>query len=278
MNADTHPGCKALSSPHITQVDLALQHTSSTLIRENPTALYMQIAALLREEISRDVYEPTGKLPSEAELVRRFAVSRITVRLALDLLVEQNIVERKQGKGTYVLNKQLRHGLDTLRSFHESLRIQGLNPDMRLLSSQLVELPASLQATFASDIHQALLIERLHLVKNQAIALGTSYLLAQLSEIPMTAIAQTPSYKIIEGLTGLLVTRADIAITAQVADEKHAKLLSMQVGMPLLVMKRTSFLSDGRCCDHSVFHIRPEHYEFVLSSFFKPNAAAKTSD
>lgn len=264
---------QALSSRIQTEMGCTLKQKSSPLVRENPTALYLQIAALLREEISRDIYEPTGKLPSEAELVRRFAVSRITVRLALDQLVEEKIVERKQGKGTYVANKQLRHGLDTLRSFHESLVIQGLNPQMQLLSRQMVDIPEPLFKTFGSNASKSLLIERLHLVDHQPIALGTSYLPEAVAVIDPESIEQKPSYKVIEEVTGLQVARADLAITAQLADERFAQMLNIEVGMPLLVMKRTSYLSDGSCCDYSVFHIRPEHYAFVLSSFFKANDA-----
>jgi GntR family transcriptional regulator len=248
-----------------------LKQKQSSLLRENPTSLYLQISSLLRDEISSGLYEPSGKLPSEAELVRRFDVSRITVRLALDQLVEEKIVERKQGKGTYVSNKQLRHGLDTLRSFHESLLVQGLKPEMKLLSRDMVETPEALSKSFPSEFRHLLLVERLHLVEGQPIAIGKSYLSPQVGEMDWHAFEKQPSYKAIETLTGLKVVKADLAITAQLADEKLAKLLETKSGMPLLVMKRTSYLSNGICCDHSVFHIRPEHYDFVLSSYFKLN-------
>jgi GntR family transcriptional regulator len=255
-----------------TKMDLMLKQPPSTLLRENPTSLYLQIAALLREEISSGLYEPSGKLPSEAELVKRFDVSRITVRLALDQLVEEKIVERKQGKGTYVSNKQLRHGLDTLRSFHESLVIQGLQPKMRLLSHQIVEIPETLKGAFGPNSDKNLLIERLHLVDDQPIALGESHLPAEVATMNMKAIEQQPSYMVIEAVIGLKVVRADLSITAKLADEKYAKLLEIEIGMPLLIMKRLSYLSNEVCCDHSVFYIRPEHYEFVLSSYFKLTA------
>jgi GntR family transcriptional regulator len=248
-----------------------LKHILPTLIRDNPTSLYLQIASLLREEISSGLYEPSGKLPSESELRTRFGVSRITVRLALDQLVEEKIVERKQGKGTYVFNKQLRHGLDTLRSFHESLLIQGLQPEMRLIGHQLVDIPETLKAVFTNDSKQTLLVERLHLVDGQPIAVGKSYLLAEVASVSRDTIEHQPSYLAIESVTGQKVVRADLSITAQLADEKYASLLQIKPGMPLLIMKRSSYLADNICCDHSLFHIRPEHYEFVVSSYFKLN-------
>jgi GntR family transcriptional regulator len=246
-----------------------LKSTPSPLIRENPTALYLQISSLLREEISSGLYEPSGKLPSEAELQARFNVSRITVRLALDQLVEEKIVERKQGKGTYVFNKQLRYGLDTLRSFHETLVIQGLKPEMRMLSHCVIDIPENLKSIFSAETTQSLFIERLHVVDNQPIAIGKSHLLAEVAAVSLDTIESQPSYKVIETVTGLKVERAELSITAQLADVKHAKALEISPGMPLLIMKRLSYLSNNTCCDHSIFYIRPEHYEFVLSSHFK---------
>ena len=231
--------------------------------------MYLQISSLLREEISSGLYNPSGKLPSEAELRKRFDVSRVTVRLALDKLTEENIVERKQGKGTFVYGKQLRHGLDTLRSFHESLVIQGLKPEMRLLSRTIVDIPDTLRSSPGVHTDQILLIERLHLVEGKPIALGKSYLPLEVETLSWEQTEKQPAYAILESLTGFRVARADIAITAQTADEKLSHALSMTSGMPLLVMKRLSYLENGACCEHSVFYIRPEHYEFVMSSYFK---------
>ncbi|HWU35623.1 MAG TPA: GntR family transcriptional regulator [Methylovorus sp.] len=244
----------------------------STLARENAAALYLQISSLLHEEISRGLYDPSGKLPSEAELCKRFAVSRVTVRLALDRLAEENVVERKQGKGTFVAGKQLRHGLDTLRSFHESLRIQGLNPEMRLIVRHIVNTPDNVRSALGVNMEKSLLLERLHVVDGEPVALGRSYLPVEVDSLSWEETEQQPTYAILESLTGLRVVRADIGISAQSADKELADILKISSGMPLLVMRRLSYLANEDCCDHSVFYIRPQHYEFVMSSYFKPVA------
>ncbi|WP_163369194.1 GntR family transcriptional regulator, partial [Klebsiella aerogenes] len=77
-------------------------------------------------------------------LEARFSVSRVTVRLALKMLTEQGIVERKQGKGTYVSGKKVAHGINVMRSFHESLKQQGLNASMRLLAKEQIPTPEPL--------------------------------------------------------------------------------------------------------------------------------------
>jgi len=245
---------------------------STSILRDSTTSLYEQIAHHLLAEIQRGDYEPNGKLPSEAELGERFGVSRVTVRLAVGKLSDDGVVERKQGKGTFVAAKQVRHGLDALRSFHEALLLQGLEPSMQVISHKLQPIPEALRGLFdAAD--DCLLLERLHFVDDEPIALGRSHLPVELASVVWTEVEHQPIYSILESTTGLAVTRADLAIRAQEADRSLASALNVKRGAALLVMERTSYFADGRCCDRTTFYIRPERYAFVLSGVFKSRPA-----
>jgi GntR family transcriptional regulator len=239
------------------------------LIRENISSLYQQIAAQLRAEIHQGQFEPTGKLPSEAALCARFGVSRVTVRLALGRLEEEGAVERKQGKGTYAAGKQLRHGLDHLRSFHESLLMQGLKAEMRLLSRDIVAAPADTASVMGDEQGRCLQVQRLHLVDGTPLAVGRSYLPARLT---WERIEKQPAYALLLELTGQAVARADLAIKVGHADAALALALAVAEGAPLLLMERSSYFADGTCCDKSQFYIRPERYEFVIKTSFEPGA------
>lgn len=241
------------------------------LQRENLTSLYEQIADTLRIEVQGGFYEPSGKLPSEAELGERFGVSRVTVRLALGRLEEEGIVERKQGKGTYATGKQVRHGLDALRSFHESLLMQGLAPAMTLLSKELVATPAPWRDRL--KVSRCLHVQRLHWVDDEPIALAHSYLVPELAAASWSDVESTPTYALLEQYLGRPVARADMSIRAQEADRALAHALRIKSGAALLVMTRTSYWADGVCCDCSTFYVRPERYEFVLSSGFSTRSA-----
>lgn len=237
-----------------------------TLQRESATSLYEQIAHQLLQEIHQGGFQPTGKLPSEAELVERFSVSRVTIRLALGKLGEDGVVERKQGKGTYVAAQQVRHDLDALRSFHESLLLQGLNPSMRLLDYREHSVPTELEGLLTGN---CLKVERLHFVDDEPIAFAVSYLVGDLGEVDWHAMSEVPLYSVLEQTTGRPVARADIAIRAREADKALAGYLDVKRGTALLVMERTSWFGDGQCCDRTTFFIRPERYAFVLSGVFK---------
>ena len=254
------------ANAHMRKTMLATQHT--LLSRENATSLYEQIAARLQEEMEAGVYDPTGRLPSESTLGERFGVSRVTVRLALDKLVNVGCVIRKQGKGSYVAGRQVRHGLDTLRSFHEALKAQGLNATMRLLEKKVVPLPAKLRPGFAPAL-KALFVRRLHLVDDEAVALGESYLPQRLDAYSWDDFERQPAYSLLRQHLGEGPARADLAIGAQAADEHIAQALQAPHGEALLVLRRTSYLASGACCDQTNFYVRPQRYEFVMSSTFR---------
>ncbi len=220
------------------------------------------------EEMEAGMFEPTGRLPSELEIGERFGVSRVTVRLALDKLVKEGTVVRKQGKGSYVAGRQVRHGLDTLRSFHESLKLQGLKASMQLLEKRVVVLPEDMRQRFAPAA-KGLFLQRLHLVDGEPVALGESYLPYKLHTYAWSEVEQRPAYSLLVDKMGEGPSRADIAIRALAADERMAKALKTSVGEALLVMRRTSYFVSGECCDHSHFYVRPESYEFVMSSTFR---------
>ncbi|CAI8850468.1 Transcriptional regulator, GntR family [Pseudomonas sp. IT-P44] len=82
-------------------------------------------------------------------------------------------------------------------------------------------------------------------------------------------VEHQPIYSILESITGIAVTRADLAIRAQEADESLASALHINRGAALLIMERTSYFTDGCCCDRTTFFICSERYAFVLSGVFK---------
>jgi GntR family transcriptional regulator len=245
-----------------------------TLLRDNATSLYEQIASTLRGEIEHGMYEPSGKLPSEAELSERFAVSRVTVRLAIGRLAADQLVERKQGKGTFATARRLQYPLGVLRGFYDSLARQGAAPQMTLLCMEERAVPADLERVFAAGVKGCVYLERLHSVDDEPIALAQTHMLPEARAISREQAATTPSYDMIESLPGWRIEGADMSITAVAAAAELARKLKVAKHAPLLVMKRTTRLTDQRVCESTLFHIRPEHYEFVVSSTLNATVVA----
>ncbi|WP_269502356.1 GntR family transcriptional regulator [Burkholderia sp. IMCC1007] len=237
-----------------------------TLVRDDTTSLYEQIATTLRDEIEQGVYEPTGKLPSEAQLSERFQVSRVTVRLALDRLTDARIVERKQGKGTFAVKQRLRHRLDVLRGLHDSIAEQGARARMELLRMEACDVPPGLRHVFVADVTRCIYLERLHWVDDEPIALAQTCLLPDAGTVTFEQAERMSTYEVLEGLLGWRIVDADLSVTAVGSPADVAERLRVAPCVPLLVLRRTSRVADGRTCESTVFHIRPERFDLVVRS------------
>lgn len=230
--------------------------------REAPTPLYAQIAATLRDEIRASRFEPSGRLPSEEELRTRFKVSRVTIRLALAELERDGLIDRRKGKGTFTQGKQVRHSLDLLRSFHESLKAQGFEATMRFIEAE---------ENIAHESRPGLSIRvvRLHLADGKPIAIGTSFLPASLAGQHWEALGNLPLYAIIEKQMGTAVATAEFSVGMGLADQRAARELLVAEGQPLLLLERSSYAANDDLLDLTIFQIRPEQYQFTVTSHYR---------
>jgi GntR family transcriptional regulator len=236
------------------------------ITRHNITPIYEQIAEQLRQEIGRGNYEPSGLLPSEAELRGRFDVSRVTVRLAIGRLAERGLVERQRGKGTFVKGKRLQHGLNALRGFHDALVLQGLDTDMRLLAAERRRLPRALRAAMHTRALDGLFVQRLHLVQGTPVALASTYLPPDSVDLSPAQLAERSSYAVIETLLGWPIERARLSIRVDPVSVATAKHLHMHKADSVMILERTSYVAGDKACEQTLFEIRPDRFEFVLDS------------
>ncbi len=105
-----------------------------SLQAESYSPLYAQLMRQIRQDIHRGVYPVGSRIPPEHELEMNYGVSRVTVRRALQELTAEGLLERKQGKGTFVAAPRQKLRDRVPRGFHEACREAGLAAGVRLLS------------------------------------------------------------------------------------------------------------------------------------------------
>ena len=103
--------------------------------RDNGESLYIQIARQLEQEVATG-YGPGDCLPAEGLLAVRFGVNRHTLRRAIDELVEAGLLERRHGRGVFVLDSQIDYQIGTGTRFTENLAALGLQSENRILCLQ----------------------------------------------------------------------------------------------------------------------------------------------
>ncbi len=234
----------------------------SALLADGPISFYQQLYTILRQELARGTWKPGERMPSEAELITAYGVSRITVRQAFELLVNDGLVYRRRGSGTYVTIPLIEHGLNRIISFTEDMRRRGLQPDTRLIGMRLE--PASADVARRLDIDtgaELAVVERLRLADGVPMSVERSHLVHRLCPGVLEGdYVQTPLHIALLERYGIRLARAHQAIHAMAADKTRAGLLSVSVGAPLFFIERVSFRQGGIPAEFLQIYQRGDRY------------------
>ncbi len=106
--------------------------------------IYYQIEEIIRAQIDNMTLKPGDLLPSERELAEKYQISRMTARHALTNLVNQQLLYREKGKGTFVAHKKIAQPLSGLTSFTEDMEGRGMKTGNRVVDFQIEFVPNSI--------------------------------------------------------------------------------------------------------------------------------------
>jgi GntR family transcriptional regulator len=227
---------------------------------------YTRLAQAIRAMITAQGLRPGTLLPTEKRLQERFGVSRATVREALALLERERIIDRRQGKGTYVALPPLERNLMELTSFSEDMRKRGLTPASVLL--QWDDHPGAVPEEL-DDGEQIVRIVRLRLVNDEPFGLHEAFLPAavlQQAGVSAEAMAADPALSLYACLdrAGLGIRQARERITACAATAFEARQLLCAEGSPLLHVRRVSREGAGRLIEVVLATYLPDVYPYII--------------
>lgn len=206
--------------------------------------LYQQIKALLLKSLDQGEWKPGEVIPSELELAARFQVSQGTVRKAIDELAADNLLIRRQGKGTFV---------STHNEAKVRYRFLRLTPDdghqfvtrSEIIDCQRLKAPAHIASLLALRSNDTVIcIQRLLSFDDKPTILDTIWLPAPVFKGLTTELVlknREPMYAWFESKFGVSMVRADESIRAVAADEGAARRLQVSVGTPLLQVERVAY-------------------------------------
>lgn len=227
--------------------------------------LYRQVVGLLMRSLEAGEWRPGVALPSEMELAQRFGVSQGTVRKAIDELVSENLLVRRQGKGTFVAT----HSDPDAFS-----RFLCLAPDdgepRRFVSVPL----ACWRARAGPDVARHLAIEpgALVIIVRRLLRFGEDpavfdeiYLPGELfADLTMDVLnsAESSLYSLFESRFGIRAIRANERLRAVTADKVSAEVLQVPEGAPLLLAERVTFTYADRPMEWRRGFYATQHYHY----------------
>lgn len=221
---------------------------------------YLRLRRAIRSSVERGAVEPGQVLPSERELARQLAISRVTVRKAITGLVEDGVLIQRHGAGTFVAERIVKP-LSKLTSFTEDLRARGLKPRSVFLEREVGEVTP--EEAMALNLSPGAEVSRLYRLRYGA----DEPLAVEHSSIPH-AMLRDPErvtdslYEVLDAL-GCHPVRALQRLRAINLGAEQARLLKVPVGSAGLALERRSFLDDGRVVEFTRSWYRGDVYDFV---------------
>lgn len=221
---------------------------------------YLRLRRAIRSSVEGGSLAPGQALPSERELAREFALSRVTVRKALAGLVEDGVLTQRQGAGTFVAERIVKP-LSRLTSFTEDLRSRGLNPHSVFMEREVGEVtPEEAMALNLSPGAQVVRFYRLRYGSDEPLAVERTAV--PQAVLPDPYLIVDSLYEALEKTCGRPV-RALQRLRAVNFNTEQARLLGVPHGSAGLALERRSFLADGRLVEFTRSWYRGDAYDFV---------------
>jgi DNA-binding GntR family transcriptional regulator len=226
--------------------------------------LYYQLKLHIESQIRAGIWQPGDQVPSESLLGEKFHISRTTVRQALGELVNQGLLTRIQGKGTFVAHPRIRQRLTRLTGFTEDYEARLMKPASQLLRQQRE--PALSRIASALRIREGtpvIVLERLRLADDLPMAVEISHLREDL--FPSFNAQEFPGgslYAYLAENFNTIPTTAHQDMEAIACPQPKARLLGISKGGPVLHIYRTTFDQFRRPFEQVESFYRGDRYVF----------------
>ncbi len=262
-----------ISTPPNDPAPAALDTASSPVGTPAFSPLYQQIKSLILQSLQGGEWKPGETIPSEMELASRFRVSQGTVRKAIDELAAENLVVRRQGKGTFVATHSEQHvQYRFLRLLPDSGDTRDEGPaDRRIIDCKRQRAPADIARALGLRTGDAVLQVRRVLAFQGVPTILEDLWLPATPFKGLTAerldAYRGPMYALFEAEFGIRMVRADEKIRALAAAPAAAELLGVAPGEPLLSVERTAFTYNDLPMElrRGLYRTDTHHYHNSLS-------------
>ncbi|NNN45461.1 MULTISPECIES: GntR family transcriptional regulator [unclassified Vibrio] len=225
--------------------------------------LYKKVMLALKGRIDSGEFQIGDNLPTESKLMDEYAVSRITVRKAIDVLVKMGMVEKRQGAGTTVIGQSMTGSMSSLRSNREYLAESGAELSYDVEQFALMTPPEHVaQALAISDGEKVYFIRRFMFINGVLSIYEDSYMPASLFPDLSLNHLKGSKYHYLEQVLRLKIDGAIQDFAAILPDEHIAKCLGVTTETPLLKLTSVGKLTDGRLFEYTEIVSKPNTYSY----------------
>lgn len=244
------------------------------------TPRHLQISQWLRSRIESGDFKPEEKLPSENELARKFDVSRVTIRRALQSLESEELIYRCQGLGSFVSDTRTPHNLIRLTDFNEDMNNAGLEASSEVRAFQTVDAPAWLAEILDAETGTKVIqIDRLRLGDGEPVAFDSTWLPVLYGQLlTQEKLRSSTIYRILEEEYDIPILRGTYRFSAEAADETLSGHLQIPLNTPLFLIDRNSFTLGGKPVYFQKRYYRTDKVSYEMTLERPHNQTGKVAD
>lgn len=247
-------------------VPAALPTLALSIDRRDPTPAYLQMRRQIASAIHSGRLVPGHALPSERDLAAQLQLSRMTVRRAVESLVEDRLLERRQGSGTYVRARPLEQTIDRVLGFTDEARSLGFQPGTRLLEVREESAGEEERAALGLPAGVTVLsVTRLRTADGVPLAIQRATLSPAYAGLSLDLLRRRESlYETLREQFGVVPHHARQTVTARLPDERERRWLDVGPHQPVLALERISRSEDGEAFEYVRSAYRGDRYRMAL--------------
>ncbi|MFZ4218894.1 GntR family transcriptional regulator [Enterobacter ludwigii] len=227
--------------------------------------MYRQIADALREKITAGELKPGDALPTESSLQETFSVSRVTVRQALKLLTEEQIIESIQGSGSYVREERVNYDIYQLTGFYEKLADRNVDTHSDVKTFEVIKADVKLAETLnIRPDDKVWHVKRVRFIKQKPVNLEETWMpLAMFADLTWE-VMENSKYHYIEQIKKMVIDRSEQELVPIMPSQEAIDALALDPTKPILEKVSRGFLKDGRVFEYSRNVFNSDDYKFTL--------------
>lgn len=229
--------------------------------------MYRQIAEAIRKKIKAGELSAGDALPTEAQLREEFSVSRVTVRQAIKLLVDQAVLESIQGSGTYVKDTKVTYDIYKMTSFYEKIANSGIQTHSDVLAFEIVKPPVAIAEELQiSDDERVYYVKRVRFIDDNPVALEETWMPLALFPDLSYEVMRNSKYQYIENDKKMVIDRSEQEIIPVMPPKEVVEKLRVDPAQPILEKITKGFLNDGTIFEYSRNYFKSSDYKFTLTA------------
>jgi GntR family transcriptional regulator len=229
---------------------------------------YLRIRKDMLQKISSGIYKHGDFIPSEQKLCDSYGVSRTTIRMTINSLIEDGYMTIVRGRGTKITSTKLRCSLSNVMSFTDALNQQGMKTSLREVRIQKVLPPADVAKKLGIQADEPVFeIYRVRDADDEPISMHYSYIPCKyLPDYDQELFLEFQSlYRLLEERYNIQIQVSEDNISALKASKEEAKVLKLNVNDPVLFIERCAYDVNDRIIEYNKTSIRGDRYSQMIT-------------